>query len=183
MKGKLIITTGNIVSDELLADADAIVNSSNAMMIRGSGVCGTIFKKAGSEQLEEYTLKTFDISFKDKKNIMKDCEVRVTPGFSIPCDIIFAKAPNRYEYSSYEEAFHALLKTYENIFACAASRGYEKILSPALGTGVYGFKHADTANDVVAALAALSEKYGVFVTLVLPDEGALKIYLAAEDAL
>lgn len=182
MEGKLIITKGDIVSDELLAAADAVVNSTNPMMICGSGVCGAIFKKAGSERLEEYTLKTFDISLKNKKNWMTAGEVRVTPGFSIPCDIIFAQAPKRWECGSHEEAFNTLLRTYGNIFACAVDRGYKRILLPALATKRYGFTHADTAEKVVATLIMLSNKYGITATLVLSDEEALQIYLAAQSA-
>ena len=53
--GELIITVGNIVDDELLANADAVVCPTNPMMKLGSGACGAIFRKAGVKELENYT--------------------------------------------------------------------------------------------------------------------------------
>lgn len=52
---KLHIVLGNIVSDEILALGDAIVNPTNPMMRPGGGVSGEIFRKAGVDKLENYT--------------------------------------------------------------------------------------------------------------------------------
>ena len=116
-KGELNIVVGDITDDYLLNLADAVVLPTNPMMRCGAGVSGAIFRKAGVDDLEEYTEKTFGISYYDetRKNEMKPTEVRVTPGFALPCKIIFAQGPNLYDFSDFQVALGLLLKTYENI--------------------------------------------------------------------
>lgn len=174
---KIEIITGNIVDDKLLEKADAVVNASNPWMRYGSGVCGAIFDKAGREQLENYTRETFCITDEyNQPNMMKTAEVRITPGFNLPCDIIFAKGPRRWDYRNYEEAETLLLKTYANIMAAAKERGYHYILVPAMGTGHYGFTHEQTAEKVITCLGRLADENQVNIIFVLSDEGVADIY-------
>ena len=97
--GNIVLLHGNIVDDNILKLGNAIVLPTNPMMRCGAGVSGAIFKRAGIDRLEQYTEKAFGISYYDmtRKNEMKPTEVRVTPGFALPCDIIFAQGPKAYE--------------------------------------------------------------------------------------
>lgn len=81
--GQFIVKVGNIVDDELLKKADAIVCPTNPMMKLGSGACGAIFRKAGVKELEDYTEKAFGLSYDNSENpnAMKPTEIRITPGF------------------------------------------------------------------------------------------------------
>lgn len=101
--GRIILLTGNIVDDEILKLGDAIVLPTNPMMRCGAGVSGAIFHKAGVDDLESYTQRRFEISYYDttRKNEMRTTETRVTPGFALPCDIIFAQGPKAYEYACF----------------------------------------------------------------------------------
>lgn len=177
--GKLAILCGNIVDDDILKLGDAIVLPTNPMMRCGAGVSGAIFKKAGVNQLEHYTEKAFGISYYDitRKNEMKPTEVRVTPGFALPCDIIFAQGPKVYEYEDFEDALNLLLQTYQNIIHTAIVRGYKSILLPALGTGSYGFTHVDTAQSVMNALKVALQENNLIVYLVVYEEESRNIYL------
>lgn len=114
-------------------------------------ITATMEKNEGVDDLEEYTEKTFGISYYDeiRKNEMKPTEVRVTPGFALPCQIIFAQGPRLYDFDDYQLALSLLLKTYENILQKAVECGFKTILIPALGTGSYGFTHEDTAEEVL----------------------------------
>lgn len=177
--GDLVILHGNIVADDILKLGDAIVLPTNPMMRSGAGVSGAIFKKAGVDQLEHYTEKTFGISYYDmtRKNAMKPTEVRVTPGFALPCDIIFAQGPKAYEHEDFEDALNLLLQTYQNIIHTATVRGYKSILLPALGTGSYGFRHVDTAQRVMNLLKAALQSNNLMVYFVVYDEESRNIYL------
>ena len=177
--GKLTILCGNIVDDDILKLGDAIVLPTNPMMRCGAGVSGAIFKKAGVDQLEHYTEKTFGISYYDmtRKNEMKPTEVRVTPGFALPCDIIFAQGPKAHEYEAFDVALNLLLQTYQNVIYTAIARGYKSILLPALGTGSYGFSHEDTAESVMSLLKAVLQGNDLTVYFVVYEGNLKSIYL------
>lgn len=102
------IIHSSIVDDKLLDKVDAIVNPTNPYMIYGSGVCGAIFKKAGIKELELYCKENFNTNMSVK-------EIRITPGFNLGCDIIFAQGPKVYDYKDYKLAELDLLETYKNI--------------------------------------------------------------------
>ena len=88
--GKLQILVGDITNDDILKDHDAIVNATNPAMMHGGGVCGAIFDKAGSTLLSNYIKNNFSTN-------MVVGEMRITPGFKIGMDIIFAQGPKYYE--------------------------------------------------------------------------------------
>lgn len=71
---KLNIVSGNIF--DYLEGKDLIVNSANQYMICGSGVCGTIYKRANKELLEDYCKQHY-------KDNMKVNEVRFSSGFDL----------------------------------------------------------------------------------------------------
>ena len=175
--GKLEVVVGNIVSDDLLKRADAIVNPTNPAMLYGGGACGAIFNKAGVEELENYTKKQFNIFFDGTyKNLMQVTEVRITPGFKIPCDIIFAQGPKVWDTYSYEEAENLLLKTYENVVKEAVKRGYKNILMPSLGTGIYGFHHEKVAKKVMELLQSLIKEKPLNIVFVVYESENFDVY-------
>ena len=108
---------------------------------------------------------------------MKSTEVRVTPGFALPCDIIFAQGPKAYEYEAFKDARILLLQTYQNILHAAIDRGYKSILLPALGTGSYGFSHEDTAESVMNLLKTVLQDTNLTVYFVVYEEESKDIYL------
>lgn len=173
--GKLNIVIGNIVSEDLLKTHDAIVNPTNPRMICGSGVSGAIFHSAGVDDLEEYTQKTYDISYNNSKNLMTVGEMRTTPGFALGIDIIFAQGPRAYEYDD-ETALDLLLETYKNIIDEALKKGYKNILCPSVGTGSYGFTHENIAKPVKSFLENILLDKDLNITFVLNDEADRKYY-------
>ena len=177
----LEIEYGNIVDDKFIKFADAIVNPCNPKMRMGSGVSGNIFLRAGVDELEEYCEKTYDVGYKDEqqKNDMKVNEIRVTPGFNLKCDIIFAQSPRLNDYKCFDDAYPLLLKTYEEILIIIKERGYKNVLIPSLGTGHYGFKHEDVCKDVSLLLKEFCEDNDVNIKLVLPTCFEAKLYIEA----
>lgn len=177
--GKIILLTGNIVDDEILKLGDAIVLPTNPMMRCGAGVSGAIFHKAGVDDLESYTQRRFEISYYDttRKKEMRTTEARVTPGFALPCEIIFAQGPKAYEYACFQEALDFLLKTYRNVVQTALNYGYTSILLPALGTGTYGFTHENTAEAVIRLFRFMVDKCDLTIYFVLLGEETRDYYL------
>ena len=175
--GKLIIECGNIVDDRFLNKVDAVVNPTNPMMKYGGGVCGAIFDKAGIKELEDYTEKTFGISSDMlSNNLMDVAEVRVTPGFKMPCDIMFAQGPRVWQHNDYCEAEKLLLLTYKNVLKVAEQKGYRSILLPSLGTGIYGFEHEKVAKPVVELLKRELQNLDLNVVFVLREANIAFLY-------
>lgn len=190
--GRLFIDHGNIVDDKFLNWCDVIVNPTNPLMKFGSGVCGAIFQKAGQQALEDCTERLYGVSFEHQENAMKPTEIRFTGGFALPCNILFAQSPKRWNYPE-DDAESLLLETYENALCGAAEMGYRRVLIPALGTGHYGFTHEETAKKVVDLLKEIvcgdyeglyryegnyynGQISGIDVKLVLINESTAQIY-------
>ena len=180
--GMLKLLCGNIVDDEYLKLADAIVLPTNPMMRCGAGVSGAIFRKAGVDALEQYTELKFGISYYNPPgmNEMKVGEIRTSPGFALPCEIIFAQGPKAYEYESVDEALQALLSTYLNILKHAVQLNYKTILLPAIGTGSYGFTHSGTARNVIKLLKDFVANEELTVYFVVYEQDALDKYSAQD---
>ena len=176
--GKLFLQSGDITSDNFLSLADAIVNPTNPMMRCGAGVSGAIFRKAGVDLLETYTERNFGISYYNKpgENEMKVTDVRITPGFNLPCDIIFAQGPKIWDYEDYNVAEQLLLNTYINIFMVAVQKGYKSILVPALGTGDYGFLHEQVAPKIMPFICNVADELPFDIYYVLYDADIENLY-------
>ncbi len=58
---------------------DAIVNAANTHLVEGSGVCGAIFQKAGSEQLQKAC---------ELLSPVETGNVVITPAFNLPSKFV-----------------------------------------------------------------------------------------------
>ena len=126
--GKLNLITGDIIEQSI--GMNAIVNSQNKYMTYGSGVCGAIYRAAGTEIIN-YCEENYN-------NYMVDGEVRITPGFNLNMDIIHVLA--------------VLLDAYKNMLKEIKNRGYKKVILPSLGAGIHGYEHQDIAKPVATLL-------------------------------
>ena len=175
--GRYRILTGNIVTDELLANHDLIVNPTNPQMVAGAGVSGEIFKKAGVDTLEAYTQYHYEINyFSDDyklENIMKVGDIRITPGFNLGMDIMFVQGPKYWDYSNPSKV---LFEVYSKMLQEAYDKGYQNILLPSLGTGDYGFEHEHIGKGVSTILSNFTNTHNINVDLVLFDENSKKYY-------
>lgn len=164
--GKLKILIGDITSDEILKGHDAIVNATNPAMMHGGGVCGAIFDKAGTKELEAYIKENFKI-------LMRVGEVRITPGFNLGMDIIFAQGPKYYDY---DNPLKVLQTTYLNLLNEINRNNYKNILLPSLGTGIYGFNHEEVGKMVVSTITEFIKDKEINIDLVLYLEKDKKYY-------
>ncbi len=164
--GKLKILIGDITSDEILKGHDAIVNATNPAMMHGGGVCGAIFDKVGTKELEAYIKENF-------KTLMRVGEVRITPGFNLGMDIIFAQGPKYYDY---DNPLKVLQTTYLNLLNEINRNNYKNILLPSLGTGIYGFNHEEVGKMVVSTITEFIKDKEINIDLVLYLEKDKKYY-------
>lgn len=110
-------------------EVDAIVNAANTSLLRGGGVCGAIFKKAG-----------FDLD--------KECqeighcnmgEAVITKGYNLKSKyIIHTVAPIWNDYRNKVNREELLENCYYNIFKTAIENNIKTIAIPCIGTGIYG---------------------------------------------
>ncbi len=173
---ELKLLNAGITDDESLSLAEAVVNATNPAMAYGGGVAGAIYRKAGERELWEYVQKAFNIDRVTGNGYMKIGEIRITPGFNIPCDIIFAQGPRATSYPTYEESETMLLKTYESLIEESIKKGYKSILTAPLGTGIYGFKHTVVAKKVMELILRKIKGTELTVYLVLYEKDVFDYY-------
>lgn len=123
-KKKIKIEKGNILD----YDVDCIVNPSNNNLMRGSGLCGQIFQKAGDE---------LDIKCKELESCLTG-EAKITKGYNLKQKyIVHTVAPKWYENNDDFNKENLLKNCYINSLALAKDFEIKKIAIPCIGTGIY----------------------------------------------
>ena len=118
-----------IKTDITQMQVDAIVNAANPSLIRGGGLCGAIFKKAGFELDKEC-------------NQIGHCntgEAVITKGYALKAKyIIHTVAPIWNDFRNEENREELFRNCYHNIFKTAIENNIKTIAIPCIGTGIYG---------------------------------------------
>ena len=110
-------------------EVDAIVNAANTSLLRGGGVCGAIFKKAGFELDKEC----------NKIGHCNTGEAIITNGYNLKAKyIIHTVAPIWNDYRNEENREELFRSCYYNIFKIAVENNIKTIAIPCIGTGIYG---------------------------------------------
>lgn len=132
-----------VTADITTLDVDTIVNAANEGLVRGGGVCGAIFRAAGS-QLD------------DACRAVAPCptgEARITPGFKAKARwIVHAVGPVWHGGSQGEAAL--LASAYRSALHLAAQAGARSIAFPAISTGIYGYPREAAAGVAIGAVTA-----------------------------
>lgn len=110
-------------------DVDAIVNAANRYLKEGGGVCGAIFRKAGSDELREACSR------------IGGCETGsavITPGFELESEyVIHAVGP--IWNGGHDDEAELLYGAYENSLALAKENDCHSIGFPVISSGIYGY--------------------------------------------
>ena len=108
---------------------DAVVNAANSSLWEGGGICGVIFKKAGSAELAAACRKY--------KTPLKYGEAVITPAFKMSNAkaIIHAVGPN---FNATPTAFKELFDAYYNSLMVLMENGYHSISFPLISAGIFG---------------------------------------------
>ena len=135
-----------IKTDITEMEVDAIVNAANSSLIRGAGVCGAIFNKAGYELDKEC----------QKIGHCNTGEAVITNGYNLKAKkVVHVVAPQWYTNLPIEEKMTLFRKCYTNIFKVAIDNNIKTIAIPCIGTGIYqcplelGKKYAFEEANVV----------------------------------
>lgn len=115
-----------ILTDITKLSIDAIVNSANANMVRGSGLCGAIFRGAGDE-LEIECLKYSKLEIG---------ETILTDGYNLPAKKIIHTVAPKY-YLEEDDREEKLKNCYKNIIKVAKLNNLKSIAIPCIGMGIY----------------------------------------------
>lgn len=157
----------NIVRNDITKfKADAIVNAANTELQMGGGVCGAIFKAAGTAQLQAAC---------DKLAPIKTGEAVITPGFELPAKFIIHAAGPVYEQWNKEQSEKHLRDAYTNAMKRAIENNCESIAFPLISSGIYGYPKDEALQVATSAIQQFLIDHELDVTLVVFDKSAFSI--------
>lgn len=120
---QVTVVLGDILKQ---TDCDGLVNSANAYLIAGGGVCGAIYKAAGPE-LERYTRPLAPLGLG---------EAIASPGFNIPATLFHTRGPKYHEDPNPPAN---LARALESAVRLADAQKIRRLAVPAISTGIYGY--------------------------------------------
>lgn len=125
-------------------EVDAIVNAANSDLWEGSGVCGAVFKAAGSKELTAAC---------NKYGHCDTGKAVITPGFKSKAKYIIHAVGPVYKDGKQNEA-EQLYSAYESSLKLAMDNDIHSIVFPLISAGIYGYPK-DKAWEV--ALSACND--------------------------
>ena len=157
-----------VENDILRMDVDAIVNAANSRLLEGGGVCGAIFRAAGSRELQ------------DACDAIGGCEpggAVITPGFRLKQPyVIHAVGPVWQGGGAGEEQL--LAGAYRNSLALAEEKGLRSVAFPLISAGIYGYPKDEAfrvALDTIRAFLMEKDEREMEVYVVLLDRKAVSL--------
>lgn len=130
------------IADITTIKATAIVNSANTTLQKGSGMCKTIYEKAGEAQLNAY--------LQGQENLKPGAAI-ITPGFNLPAQYIIHTVTPKYFLQN--DAKHAQFAScYVSILKAAIYYHMKTIAIPCLGIGHHGWPLEEAAKIAVDTL-------------------------------
>ena len=147
-------------------ETEAIVNTANEYPAVGTGCDRAVYDAAGLDELLAYR--------KGNIGTVKEGEVFVTPGFSLPAKyIIHAVSPLYIDGKSGEE--EKLRSCYRKSLALAEENGIHSIAFPLISTGGFGYPKEQGIRIAVDEINAFLLKKDMLIYLVVFDEKATRM--------
>jgi len=145
-------------------ECDAIVNAANKYLQEGGGVCGAIFKAAGSKELQAEC---------DLIGGCKTGSAVITNGYKLKAKyVIHAVGPIYRDDSS---AVY-LESVYKSIIELAEKYKLESIAIPSISTGIYGYPVHKAVKIVFKAISNSNSLYLKKIYLVCFDSNTFDLY-------
>jgi O-acetyl-ADP-ribose deacetylase (regulator of RNase III) len=110
-------------------DTDAVVNAANSGLWEGGGVCGYIFRDAGSEEMTAACQK---IGHCDEGSAV------ITPGFKLPAKYVIHAVGPRWAGGDHNEP-KLLYSAYKQSLIIAKENGLHSIGFPLISAGIFGY--------------------------------------------
>ncbi len=110
-------------------DTDAVVNAANSGLWEGGGVCGFIFRDAGSKEMTAACQK---IGHCDEGAAV------ITPGFNLPARYVIHAVGPRWSGGDHNEP-NLLYSAYKQSLLLAKENGLHSIGFPLISAGIFGY--------------------------------------------
>ena len=110
-------------------DTDAVVNAANSGLWEGGGVCGFIFRNAGSAEMTAACQK---IGHCDEGSAV------ITPGFKLPAKYVIHAVGPRWSGGDHNEP-ELLYSAYKSSLMLAKENGLHSIGFPLISAGIFGY--------------------------------------------
>lgn len=110
-------------------DTDAIVNAANSGLWEGGGVCGAIFREAGSRELKEAC---------DQYGHCDVGQAVITPGFHLKAKYIIHAVGPRWIDGKHDEPI-LLYDAYQNALKLAKTNKCTSVGVPLVSAGIFGY--------------------------------------------
>jgi O-acetyl-ADP-ribose deacetylase (regulator of RNase III) len=154
---------------------DAIVNAANTELKAGGGVCGAIFKAAGSDRLQAAC------------NAIGRCEVGeavITDGFALPAKYII-HTPGPVWHGGNDGEAEKLYNCYHNSLMLAQKYKCKTIGFPLISSGIYGYPKDQALSVAMSAIGDFLMQHDMTIYLVVFDKTAVtlseKLFTAIES--
>lgn len=149
-------------------DTDAIVNAANEQLWSGGGVCGAIFKAAGSAELTRAC---------DAIGGCKTGKAVITPGFSLPAKyIIHAVGPVWRGGNNGEDKL--LYSAYMESLKVAKENSCHSIAFPLISAGIFGYPIKDAWRKAIQAcndFISDNPDYDIHIIFAVIDDDIMKL--------
>lgn len=141
---------------------DAIVNAANSGLRPGGGVCGSIFDRAGFEDMEKACQKIGGCQTGDAV---------ITPGFALPARYVIHAVGPVWQGGGHNE--EALLRAcYTRSLDLAKKHRLESVAFPLISSGIYGYPKEEALQVAVSAISEFLLKNDMTVYIVVYDSRA-----------
>lgn len=147
-------------------NVDAIVNAANTDLQMGGGVCGAIFRAAGSGRLQRAC---------DELAPIATGAAVMTSGFDLPVKYIIHTAGPVYQFWSKEKASSLLYNSYVNSLDLALSHGCNTVAFPLISAGIYGYPKDQAMKIANQAIGDWLQAHEMEVFLVVFDKEAFSV--------
>ncbi len=149
-------------------DTDAVVNAANTGLWEGGGVCGHIFREAGSEEMTAACQK------------IGHCEegsAVITPGFKLPAKYVIHAVGPRWSGGAHHEP-ELLYSAYEKALLLAKGHGLHSIGFPLISAGIFGYPVDKAWREAIRACKDFirdNPDHDIRIIFAVLDDGILAI--------
>ncbi len=149
-------------------DTDAIVNAANEELWEGGGVCGAIFREAGSAEMTRAC---------DAIGGCPTGSAVITPGFRLPARFVIHAVGPRWMDGRHGEP-ELLYSAYSESLRLAMENGLHSVGLPLIAAGIFGYPLEDAWRVAIRACRAFLNKYSEYemqITFAVLDAGIMAV--------